>query len=162
MTTVYDFAPSAVSPFQFGPTLDGQQYNVTVTWLLFGKRYYVNVFALDGTLVVSLPLVGSPTGISLASLAWKAGKVTATTLEPHGFKPGRPLTLTVSGATPDGFNGTVLALPTGPSTFTYPLAADPGTATIFGTESQDVDLMAGYFASRMVFREPAMQIEVSP
>lgn len=57
--STYDFTPGSV-PFQFQPTLDSQVYNVVVTWNLFGRRWYVNVYAVDGTLVVALPLVGSP------------------------------------------------------------------------------------------------------
>lgn len=60
MTTVTPFVPSLLAPFQFQPTLDGQVYTVIVTWNLAGQRYYVNVYTLQGVLIASLPLIGSP------------------------------------------------------------------------------------------------------
>ncbi len=65
----FPFIPSTNAPFQFQPTLDGQQYTVIVTWSLFGRRFYVNVYKLDGTLIVCRAMVGSPNGydISLTS-----------------------------------------------------------------------------------------------
>ena len=61
MTTVYTpFTPSVTTPFLFQPTFDGDIYTVIVTWNLFGRRYYVNCYTLSGTLIFSLPLIGSP------------------------------------------------------------------------------------------------------
>ena len=60
MTTYTQFAPALNQNFSFQPTLDGQQYNVIVTWSLFGQRWIVNVYALNGTLVFQKPLVASP------------------------------------------------------------------------------------------------------
>lgn len=56
----FDFVPTTNATFTFQPTLDGQVYNVIVTWNLFGQRFYVNIYELGGALVVSLPLIGSP------------------------------------------------------------------------------------------------------
>ena len=67
--TTYDFQPSSTTPFQFQPTLDGSVYTVIVTWNLAGARYYINVYALDGTLIVSLPRVGSPLGYDISLVA---------------------------------------------------------------------------------------------
>lgn len=58
--TVIPFAPSRLAPFQFSPTLDGEVYSAVVTWNLFGRRYYLNLYALDGTLVTCRAMVGSP------------------------------------------------------------------------------------------------------
>jgi hypothetical protein len=62
VTTLTDFVPSQSAPFQFQPTLDGQVYSAVVTWNLFGRRFYLNLSSLDGTLVVCKALVGSPDG----------------------------------------------------------------------------------------------------
>ena len=69
MTTLFDFNPTAAGPFQFQPTLDGEVYTATVTWGLFGKRYYLGIAALDGTPVVYLPLIGSPFGRDISMTA---------------------------------------------------------------------------------------------
>lgn len=58
--TLYPFLPSATANFQFQPTLDGQVYNIIVNWNLAGQRYYINIYTLQGALVLCLPLIGSP------------------------------------------------------------------------------------------------------
>ena len=57
---VYQFIPNPVAPFEFQPILDGVTYTAIVTWNVFGRRYYVSVYAQDGTRVVTLPVIGSP------------------------------------------------------------------------------------------------------
>src|SRR6185312_13232597 len=53
------------------------------------------------------------------------------TVAPHGLTGTQ--TLTVAGATPSGYNGTFTCTITGASTFTYPLASNPGAETVPGT-----------------------------
>lgn len=66
MAVVYfPFTPNVNSPFQFQPVLDGTTYSAVVTWNLFAQRYYVSLYALDGTLMFSLPVVGSQNWISV-------------------------------------------------------------------------------------------------
>lgn len=89
MTTVTPFVPSTNATFQFQPTLDGTTYTAIVTWNLFAQRFYFNLYTLQGALVVSLPLIGSPL-------------------------------------------------------------------------NYDINLVAGYFASKVVYRAPSRQFEVSP
>jgi hypothetical protein len=171
VTTYYQFAPSASAnpPFSFSPTLDGLQYNATVTWSIFGQRWYINLTASDGTLILTTPRVGSATGIALENLEWNAGTVTATVSVPHGLQVGNVIPLTISGATPDAYNGLVDCLITGPLTFTYALPSDPGMASVFGAQSYDVNLVGGvpnengdYFTSTLVFREQSQTFETNP
>lgn len=169
MTTFFQFQPSQVSPFAFSPTLDGQIYNATVPSLVFGNRPYLNLVALDGTLILLTALIGSPTGFQLASLSWVNGIVSATMTLPHGFKVASTISLTLVGSTPAAYNGQIAALITGPSSFSYPLASNPGSATIFGAANFNVNLVGGvakedgtFFQSTLVFRTPANQFEVSP
>jgi hypothetical protein len=60
MTTLTQFAPTINQNFSFQPTLDGQQYNVVVTWNLFGMRWVINVYTLQNVLILQKPLTGSP------------------------------------------------------------------------------------------------------
>lgn len=69
MATVFPFTPSATSPFQFQPKLDGVQYTAIVTWSLFGRRYYLNLYQLDGTLVLATAMVGSPLDYDISLVA---------------------------------------------------------------------------------------------
>lgn len=71
--------------------------------------------------------------LAITSLAWAGNVVTATTAAPHGLTNGDVLEMTIAGATPDGYNGTYAATITGASTFTYPLALNPGAETVPGT-----------------------------
>ena len=60
MTTLTQFTPTVTTNFSFQPTLDGQQYSVIVTWSLFGQRWILNVYSLQGALILQKPLRGSP------------------------------------------------------------------------------------------------------
>lgn len=60
MATYFPFAPNVNRNFVFSPTLDGAQYTVEVTWSLFGQRWMVNVFTLQGDRVITKPLRTSP------------------------------------------------------------------------------------------------------
>lgn len=162
MTTFIDFAPSAIAPFHFQVTLDGQQYNAVVTWSLFGRRFYLNLFALDGTRIVTKAIVSSPGGVAIEAMSWSGAKVAVTTSVPHGYKLGTVISLTIAGCSPDSYNGTVPCTITGPDTFTYPLATNPGAATTFGSATYNISLTAGYFTSTLVFRDQSQQFEVGP
>lgn len=73
------------------------------------------------------------TAKTLSNLVWASSVVTATATVPHGYTIGEVVSLTITGATPAGYNGTFLATITTTTAFTYPLAINPGTATIFGS-----------------------------
>ena len=163
MTTFFEFIPSAVSPFSFQPTLDGTVYQVTVTWNLFGQRYYANCYTLDGTLVFSLPLIGSPSGINLQDLVWQpGGAVTATVVTPHGLPIGAVGHFTIVDTTPDSYNGTFQVAALTATSFNYPLASDPGSPTKLGSAQYNINIAGGYFTSTLVWRPSSNRFEVSP
>jgi len=70
---------------------------------------------------------------ALTSLVWSASTVTATTTAPHGIMIGQTIQATIIGASPAGYNGTFAITATGASTFTYPLAVNPGLETVPGS-----------------------------
>lgn len=162
MTTFFDFVPSNVAPFTFSPTLDGATYNVAVLWNVFGRRYYVACYDLGGNLIFTVPLIGSPGGIVLQSISWAGGVATATAFDPHGYAPGETIRLSISGASPDAYNGTVDALVVDADSFTYPIAADPGPLVAAGSASRNINLAGAWFSSSLVYRAPSRQFEVSP
>jgi hypothetical protein len=164
MTTYFPMPSNPQASFQFSPTLDGQQYTAIVTWNLEGQRYYLNLYDLSNNLITCRARVGSPGGFPLQSLSWSGGIVTATTVTPHGYPPASFVTLSITGAAPDGFNvQNAQCYVTGPSTFTYAVSTAPGAATMFGAASRDIDLVGGYFeTSTMVFREGTQNFEVAP
>lgn len=167
MTTYIDFTPTQTGPFQFRATLDGNVYNIITTWNLYGQRWYASCYALDGTRVFTIPLIGSGSPLRLASLSWSdagvTGLVTATIGAGVFRQLGEVLELTIAGNTPDGYNGQQACAVTGQTSFAYPLAVNPGTAVVLGTYSFDINLAAGYFAtSTLIWREANGQFEVSP
>ena len=163
MTTYFQFVPNSQAPFAFQPTLDQQQYAATVSWNLFGQRWYINVNQLTGELVFSLPLLGSPDGVSIESATWAFGTVTAVTSRPHNYTVGQTVELTLTGFAPDAYNGVVLAFIVDAMTFTYSIAGNPGPTTQLGSEIYNLNLAGGYFTtSTLVYRESSQTFEVTP
>jgi hypothetical protein len=168
MTTIYPFQPSMQAPFQFQPTLDGAVYNCIVTWCLFrgGKGsttpYYLNIYSLDGTLVVSRALVASPVGVSVQNINWANGRAYATTISPHGYPVGTVVNLSLSGNVPAAYSGIFECLITGASTFWYAVAPNPGPASTLGVVTYDIDLVEQYFqTTTLVFRDGVQNFEVT-
>jgi len=154
--------PPSNGPFTFQPDLDGTQYTITVTWSLFGQRYYANCYTLEGTLIFSLPLIGSDIGVPIQNISWISGTVTVTTNLPHGFKVGSVVNATISGVSPDSYNGTYPVVVINSTQFTYQLSSYPGSVSSYGTASYDINMAAGYFNSSLVYRTKNQQFEVFP
>lgn len=160
---LYDFRPNNIAPFQFQPTLDGRPHIVTVPWNFSAQRFYVHCYTVEGVLRFAVPLIGSPTGTRIESLEWLDGTVTATTNLPHGYAFASTIYVRVSGCAPEPFNGRVMALVTGPSTFTYPLAANPGLATGLGAVNYNINMAGGYTKeSVLLYRVANRQFETIP
>jgi hypothetical protein len=156
--------PASAGPFTFQPTLDNNQYTVTVTWSLFGQRFYVNCYTLSGVLVFSMPLIGSMIGTNLQAVSWdgNTGTVTATTNGPHGYEVGSVINLTVINCTPTAYNGTFAANVINKTQFTYDVASFPGAVAALGSVQYNINIAAGYFASTLIYRTENQQFEVSP
>ena len=167
MPTIFPFTPSNVSVFQFQPELDGAIYQATTPWLLFGARFYLNLVAIDGTPIWYGAVVGSPAAFALSTISWENGRAFATTALPHGFRPATVVSLNVFGNSPSAFNGLVECFVTGPNSFWFALASDPGSATVVGSASQDFNMIGGVpnsagvpFTNRLIFRQNSQQFEV--
>lgn len=122
--TFVNFTPSTQSVFSFQAQIGGSQYTVTVTWNLVGQRYYVTVSDLNGTVIVTRPLISCGPQLP-AAFSWDdSGTATATTTSPHNVPLGSVANIYAS-QTESGFDGAYQMLATGPNTLTYPLATDP-------------------------------------
>lgn len=88
-------------------------------------------------------------GIAITTMAWTSNTVTVTTAGPHGFPvSAQPIILTVSGATPVGYNGTFSCTVTSTTQFTYPSSANPGTMVTQGVVTpEDVAELAAMNAT---------------
>lgn len=62
MTQYIRFTPSQTSspPFQFTAELDGDDYIISVTWNVFGQRWYITCADVNGNIVRTEPLIASP------------------------------------------------------------------------------------------------------
>jgi hypothetical protein len=67
------------------------------------------------------------------TISWATGVATVQTTSAHNIPTGQTPQVTIQGAVPAGYNGTFTVTVTGANTFTYPLVANPGTATTMGT-----------------------------
>lgn len=151
------------TPFSFSPTLDGNQYNVTVPWCLFGQRFYVQCSTLSNSLVFYLPLIGSQDSIPLQGISWVPNTVTATTKIPHGYQVGSVANISIRGTSPDAYNGTYLCSIISSTQFSYTLTSDPGAVSVLGAVSYDINIAGGYFSqSSLIYRTNNSQFEVYP
>lgn len=82
---------------------------------------------------------------AVTGIVQTAGTATATTTAPHGIPIGDVVSVTIAGASPAGYNGTVNATATGASAFTYPVDSgltSPATGTIVFTLADVAELTA--------------------
>lgn len=145
MTASYtQFTPSTTTAFQFQPTLAGTQYNATVTWNLFGQRYYLNLYDLSGNLIIATAIVG--TGPQLAAtLTWidtgVSGVATATCAVNHNVPLGALANMFVAG-TGTAYDGAWQVLSTSATTLTYALTNPNETQPLAGTIGFQTNLVA--------------------
>jgi hypothetical protein len=78
---------------------------------------------------LSAILTGS---VTVTSATWTAGVVTVVCATPHGIASGDIVPVILSGFTPTEYNGTFAGTYVNSTTFTYPLAANPGLTTVVG------------------------------
>ena len=162
MTTYYQFAPSRISAPIYTFTLDGNQYSVTVVWNVSARRFYLLGQTMDSQLVFAVPLVESLPSIPILSATWDRSNARAvvTTTYPHPFIIGAPVKISVNSMTPSGYNGSGFALPLSKTEIAYPVAKDPGTATVVGFVDYVINMVQPYFKSTLVYRNT--MFEVSP
>ncbi len=88
---------------------------------------------LNGTTNNQVYVSPKATVHAISAASWAGGVATITTTAPHGFSTNTTAKVNIAGMTPAGYNGYYAITVTGPSSFTYPLAGDPGAATVMGT-----------------------------
>lgn len=160
MSTFVPFVPSTLAPFTFQATLlNGQQYNVVLTWNVADARFYVNVYAINGVRIVTRGLV--PCGPLMdATFTWAAGVASALCASAHQVPIGDPVNIRVTN-TNSGFDGGAYqALAVDPLTLTFPLSTNPlEPASIGGTVNFDLDLLAGYNIGSLFYHQDTNSFE---
>lgn len=90
--------------------------------------------------IVSGLTVNWNTALAITSISWASGMAVAT-VAAHGLTVGSQVNITVSGATPAGYNGTYVATVTSATTLSYPVASNPGACTVPGSYLWNADVM---------------------
>lgn len=156
MTTLIPFTPNVLAPFTFQPVLDGQTYNASVPWALWGQRWYLNLTAPSGANVLyeAIRESGDSVGGSITTTAGLANAV----IDPNGQVLKNFSVTSVN--VPDGTFISYMAQ-NGYIRLSQPaLVTGIDTSVIF---DYTVNLVAGYgFTSTLVFRASSQTFEVNP
>lgn len=160
MTTYFQFLPSNRKAQSFAPTFDGNIYNVTVYWNISAQRYYVNCKDLSGNLIFMVPLVGNSNPFQILSMIYDPlnQRVIAEVDEQYYLRIGRVLQANVINCVPNEYNGSGFLYVLSHNQIYYPLATDPGPATVLGVIDYLISMTKGYFQSTMIFRNGYFEV----
>jgi hypothetical protein len=160
MTTYFQFLPSNRKAQSFAPTFDGNIYNVTVYWNISAQRYYVNCKDLSGNLIFMVPLVGNSNPFQILSMIYDPlnQRVIAEVDEQYYLRIGRVLQANVINCVPNQYNGSGFLYVLSHNQIYYPLATDPGPATVLGVIDYLISMTKGYFQSTMIFRNGYFEV----
>lgn len=98
--------------------------------------------------------------VAISTIVWSSGTVTVTTAEPHGLPSGTTAG-NIYGCVPTGYNGVYTLTRTGASTFTYPLASNPGAVTTLGYTPFDSASSGSYTANSATVTPNLRNLSVS-
>lgn len=145
MPALIAFRPSNVMAPRFQPMLAGTIYSAIVTWNLSAQRWYLNVYAGDGTWVLTTAIAETPQGEAIASMTYDAhqGVMICTLVNPHYRPVGQIVQYTITGMQPGTLNARYDCLMIDAARFSFPVAADPGQVVTLGTANRLFDLMSG-------------------
>jgi len=71
--------------------------------------------------------------LAITSIVWASSVVTVVTSAAHGIPAGDTVQGTIAGVVPSGFDGTFACTYVSSTSFTYPLASNPGAESTLGT-----------------------------
>jgi hypothetical protein len=171
MTTIIPFLPSNIFPPKFRIMLDGIDYQVVVTWNISAQRYYVNIYGLDNSWIITVPLVQTPPARPMQSITYDnlrrviIAKMTDPTTWPVPLSsaglltpPGTIIDYTLENFDPVILNARWRSLQVDVTTFSFPLDNNPGEINILGTVSRYIDLVGGLFNSTFIYRNGAFEV----
>jgi|SRR6516225_2771730 hypothetical protein len=172
MTTVIPFLPSNIKTPTFGATFDGDDYKVTITWNISAQRYYVNVYGSDGSWIIATPLIQSPPSRAVNGLTYDPLRrvMTIQMVDPKYWPvpigstgtatpPGTIVDYTLENFDPALLNTKWRSLHVNDTTFSFPLANDPGQINILGSVGRHLDMLNGIFqTSSLIYRNGAFEV----
>ena len=171
MTTIIPFLPSNLFTPKFRATLDGNDYDIKITWNVSAQRYYVNVYDLSGNWTVTVPMIQSPPARAVNRLVYDPLRLVMTVeLVAPPFWPvpiGSTGTFSPPGTIVDyyleNFDPTVLnakwrCLHINDTYFSFPLDTNPGQINILGSVSRYLNMVEGLFTSTLIYRNGAFEV----
>lgn len=113
----------------------------------FGADFFSNTPQVDFSQPWSAETFGrsvAETAVTITGASWAAGVATYTTSANHTLAVGDKDV--ISGITPSGYNGTFIVSAVGsPTTFSVPMAVDPGVYTSGGSSSRTSNVRSDSF-----------------
>jgi hypothetical protein len=170
MTTIIPFTPSNIRAPTYRATLDGNDYNIVVTWNVSAKRYYINVYTLNGLWIITTALVSSPPGRAVESAVYDPflNAVEVTLVDPYLWpcplpgpvtKPGTMVDYTLDNFQPNTYNGKFRCLHLTLQKFTFPMPTDPGPLIVLGRVNRVLSMVDTVFKrSTLIYRNGAFEI----
>jgi hypothetical protein len=171
MTTVIPFLPSNLFKPRFIAAFDGNDYNVEITWNISAQRYYVNVYASDGTWIVTVPLVQSPPSRAVNSLSYDSIRrvMTVELVAPPFWPvpigstgtfspPGTMVDYVLENFDPPVLNAKWRCLHINDTFFSFPLANNPGQINVLGSVGRYLNMVGGLFDSTLIYRNGAFEV----
>jgi hypothetical protein len=171
MTTIIPFLPSNITAPIFTATFDGATYRVVITWNISAQRFYVNIYDQGGMWIVTVPLFQSPPARAVNSVSYDIIRrvMTIEMDDPShwpiplntggtGTKPGTMVDYTLENFDPPVLNAKWRSIQLNETTFSFPLADDPGAINIVGSVSRYLNMVNGLFQSTLIYRNGAFEV----
>jgi len=172
MATIIPFRASNLITPTFIANLDGDDYEVRITWNISAQRYYVNINAQDGTWMTTVPLIQTPPARDVDTVLWDIlqGVLIVTLVDPSlwpiplspsgiGTRPGTVIEYTFENFVPSTYNGKFRGLHVNETTFRITMPTDPGLIQTPGSVSRYLNMAAGIFnVSTLIYRNGCFEV----
>jgi len=171
MTTVLPFIPSNIITPSIPVTLDGDDYNMVITWNVSAQRYYINIYnKATGLWIITVPLISSPPPRTVQSAIYDPflNAVVVTLSDPSWWpipsyaaitKPGMIVDYTLENFSPTTYNGKFRCMHLDPLVFTFPMVTTPGEVVILGKVSRLMNMVDTVMkTSTLIYRNGAFEI----
>ena len=145
ITAITNAYPAAVTTNLNHGYTTGQTINITGVTGMSGINNVPFVAVVTGQKTFTL-------AVAISSITWAStggGTVTVVTAHPHGL-PSGTTSGSIAGCTPTGYNGTYTFTQVNSTTFTYPLASNPGTVGTLGYTGFDSASAGTYISGGIV------------
>ena len=170
MTTIIPFTPSNLVAPKFRIPLDGNDYDLVITWNVSAQRYYINIYDISRRWIITTALVASPPARAVAATVYDPflNAVVVDIVDPILWptplggpitKPGTMIDYTMDNFQPGTYNGKYRCLHVNPTRFTFPMLTDPGPLVVLGRVNRLLNMIDTVFTtSTLVYRNHCFEL----